>query len=249
MKYAEISEYNKSPRSDRVDLSIIKNRLDKSVGPIGVIGVDKMLYIFYFEDVSQCFYILSDRNKDNIHGYIILINISEDIWQVKDAIVFDANKGIGTTLYHFIVRKGNTVQNVQTKRLIHDTQLSQQAEKLWKDKLVSIGLLRKIYDKKLDTVYDENMIGKTAIDGAVIINPEEDIIDTFQDYDHSSMRFFWLVESQYAQPVTSNLRNKFLLEGRTPVVDEEVWLGIKNGDKSVGSWIWCGDNINLPGSF
>ncbi|NJO64679.1 MAG: hypothetical protein HC836_43035 [Richelia sp. RM2_1_2] len=155
MKYIEIFEYNKSPRSDRIDVSIVKNRLDKAIGPVGVIGVSSMLYVFYFEDVGQCFYILSDRSKDSIHGYIMLINISNDIWQVKDAVVFDSNKGIGTTLYHFIVRKGNTAQNVSTKRLMHDTQLSQQAEKLWKDKLVSSGLLRKIYDKKLDTVYDE----------------------------------------------------------------------------------------------
>ncbi|NJO64678.1 MAG: hypothetical protein HC836_43030 [Richelia sp. RM2_1_2] len=93
------------------------------------------------------------------------------------------------------------------------------------------------------------MIGKLATDGVAIMSPEDDVIDTFQDYDHSSMRFFWLVESKCVQPVTSELRNKFLLEGRTLAVDEEVLRGITNKDKNIGSWIWCGDNINLPGSF
>lgn len=249
MKYTKLTEYNKSPRSDRIDISIIKSRLDKAVGPIGLVGVDKAFYIFYFAEDGQCFYILSDRNREDVYGYVILNHISDDIWQVKDAIVFDTNKGIGTTLYHFIVRKGNNLQNVQTKRLIHDTQLSPQAERLWKDKLVSTGLIRKIYDKKLNKMYDETMIGKPAADGIGIKNPEDDIVDTFLDYDHSGMRFFWLVESQHKQPSISELRNQFLLEGRTSDVDERVLSGIKDNDKTVDSWIWCGDNINMPGRF
>lgn len=57
------------------------------------------------------------------------------------------------------------------------------------------------------------MIGKLATDGVAIMSPEDDVIDTFQDYDHSSMRFFgWLKVSAFNQLLRSYVISFYLRE-------------------------------------
>ncbi|NJO62375.1 MAG: hypothetical protein HC836_30370 [Richelia sp. RM2_1_2] len=221
---------------------MIQPRLEKAE-PAGVIAKDKThITIFYYDEYPICWYILSDLQKSSIFGYVMLEHVSNNIWQVRDAVVTESGKGLGTNLYYFIVRTGNNLKHVQTKKLIHDEQLSPAAEQLWKKNLVKKGLVRKIYDRQLDQIYPENSIGSALADGTIILNPEEDTVRLELGEHLSDIRFFWLVESITAQPNIHPLRNRFFDEGLSDFLYESVIQGIKNKDKKIGSWIWFAFN-------
>jgi hypothetical protein len=183
----------------------------KNSSPIGTV---RTFFVYYVEEYDTCYYILSNRSKDHIEGYLSARHVVDDIWQVQTAIVKTKGKGIGSDLYHFVIRIGNAKQNVTKKRIINDTQLSTDAEKLWLKTLPKLGITLKIFDRKLQTTYtfDDLNSGKLTPDGVKLIHPKQDVVDTVQDYDNSTMRFFLLAESNQV-PKIHNLRQAWLEKG------------------------------------
>ncbi|NJO64676.1 MAG: hypothetical protein HC836_43020 [Richelia sp. RM2_1_2] len=223
MKFAKLVEYDQDPRTTVYPESIVQSRLDKAKMPIGqVSSLTQTFLVYYYEESNQGFYIISNREKTELYGHIIIEHIAGDVWQVKDAYVKIQGEGLGTNLYFFIIRVGNKNKGVSLKKLIHDTQLSPIAERIWKVSLVKKGITRKIYDKKLGKVYSEADIGQLTSDGVAILNPENDKTDYENDSLSRNMRFFWLVESMYAQQSNLLLREEFLEKGLTHELSEEI---------------------------
>lgn len=102
--------------------------------------------IFYYKKDSSRFFIIEYINK--IIGYFWTEKITNKIFQIKNAFIFDPykNKGIGSECYITLINNAGV-------KFIHDTQLSDVAEYIWKNKLPSLGLIKGIYDRKINTIY------------------------------------------------------------------------------------------------
>jgi len=109
---------------------------------------------------------------------------------VKDEQIFHKfrNKGIGTEMYITLAKIGGF-------RFINDIQLSDSSENMWKNKLLTNHIIKGIYDRNLDKVYPIASVGQYTDDKQIILSPENDTSDPFIDYDGSTQRFFWIIES------------------------------------------------------
>lgn len=144
--------------------------------------------VYLNDDGTNCFYILK-RNNDII-GHIWLQHIIDDIYQVKESSIKTPNQGIGSEIYHFIIKFGGIKdgEKIPLKKLIHDTQLPVSAEHIWNEKLKNRGITMKIYDKCLNKIYNISDVGKLTSD---------------------NIRFFILAEC-HKQPVLSERDNQWL---------------------------------------
>lgn len=235
MRYNELSEYNKETTEPVISSSILQPRLIASDGPAETFGSNnQQFYIFFHDEGNSCWYFISDKNKNELNGFMRVEHIIDDVWQVKEVLVNPAGIGLGSSLYYFIVRIGNTQVGLKTKKLINDLQLSPAAEKVWNSSIFKKGLNRKIYDKKLNKIYDESEIGNRKTDNAEILHPEKDTVDFSNDVLGNNMRFFWLAESKNIQPEFHKLRYRCLTEEFTEELFQET-LKIQSSNGNTNS--------------
>ncbi|NJO64259.1 MAG: hypothetical protein HC836_40650 [Richelia sp. RM2_1_2] len=244
MRYSELDEYNKGELGKTPE-NIIRNQLNNAT-PVWTLGKDT---VFYYDNYPDAWYILATADKSEIKGYVWIRLVKDNIWKVMSSEVKTPGKGIGTELYHFIIGVGNHNKNLPKRSLIHDTQLSPAAEKLWKEKLPNRGLNFFIYDKKLNKKYDLADIGKKTSDGVEILDPEKDFIDLqinpTADLE-TDIRFFWLAESvntTLTQYPIHPLKQK-IIEGIITDGEWEEVIDICSGRKSR-----IVNGINYPTSF
>lgn len=224
MKYSELTEYNKENVKPVISDSILLPRFRKSIGPVEKFSTNtpQQFFIFFLDEGNSCWYFISDKNKSKLHGFMRTEHITDDIWQVKEISVNPTGIGLGSSLYYFIIRSGNTRVGLTTKKLIHDLQLSPAAEKVWNSSIFNRGLNRRVYDRHLNKIYDETDIGKQTQDGVEILNPEQDTVDFTTDVLGHGMRFFWLAESKDAQPTFNEIRHRCLTEEFTEELFQET---------------------------
>ncbi|NJO64265.1 MAG: hypothetical protein HC836_40680 [Richelia sp. RM2_1_2] len=243
MKYCELTEYNKENTKPNVSDSIVMPRLIKSVGPVETFGADnQQFFIFFLNEGNSCWYFISNKDKSKLHGFMRTEHVANDIWQVREVSVNPTGIGLGSSLYYFVVRIGNTQVGLTTKKLINDLQLSPAAEKVWNSSIFKKGLNRRVYDRHLNKIYDETDIGKQTQDGVEILNPERDTIDFAKDVSGDTMRFFWLAESKDNQFEFNKLRYRCLTEEFTEELFQET-LKTQNprGFRSAYVWVESGE--------
>ena len=151
-------------------------------------------------------YLLLEQ-REEIIGYFWCRQQNDSILQIKFSYLVPEfrNRGIGTEAYIHLAHTAGY-------RLIHDTQLSDEAEKIWRNRLPSVGLIRGIWDRHLDTVYDVAQVGSLTQDGVVILDPSEDQTDPFVDYDGEQQRFFWITENKHRRPIVQALEAQRLYQ-------------------------------------
>lgn len=250
MRYNELTEYNKSERADVDKSAIYKPKLEKSGNPIGIIPNPSggTFSVHYFSEENSCYYFAVDKNK-NLIGHVTLQHVADNIWQVIDSHVLTPGHGIGTNLYHFIVRSGNKNKGVGLKRLIHDVNLSPPAEKLWRINLKGKGLTRKLYDKTENKEYSENDIGKKLEDGSIIIHPENDNYNEFTDPSGFGVWWFWLVESTTPQIQNHPIR-EMVISGDTTQAYNLVLENLETKkDTLLGMWVFSAINNSEDGDY
>ena len=184
MKYRDLVEYNKGELGRPLSF-FFRNH--------------KPVNIFHQIDGDSHYFIL--EYIGNLIGYFWAVEITNKILQIKNSVIYDnwQNKGIGTEAHISLVMHSGY-------KFIHDTQLTDTAEHIWKNKLPSVGLVKNIYDKELDKTYSLSQIGQITTDGKIILDPSQDTSDPMIDYAASSQRFFWITESVHKSP------NALLLE-------------------------------------
>jgi len=210
MKLSDLTEYNKGDVGEPVDINRLQKLKQQSTFLTKFNRNELPVNIFKTVDHNSVWFILEYNN--NIIGYIRTEMVpNTNILQAKDEQIFSQfrNQGIGTELYITLARIGGL-------RFIHDIQLSDTSENMWKNKLVSQHIVKGIYDKILDKVYQLSDIGNYTSDGKVILDPANDTTDPIIDYDGEGQRFFWILESINAgYPITEilNAQQKFYLHG------------------------------------
>jgi hypothetical protein len=125
-------------------------------------------------DTNNTFIILTHRDdKQDIVGYLWLYKIIDDIWQVRDAGIYEnyQNKGLGTELYIKLIQNGY--------KLINGFSLSDQAKKLW-NKLKSIVTVG-TYNIKTSQISEYSNL------------PETD--PNAKSYDDNKQIYFWIAYS------------------------------------------------------
>lgn len=156
----------------------------------------------FHTDMDQDKYFLMEW-KDQIVGYIWCRRVTDRIYQVKLSHIHDEfrNKGLGTESYVHIMRNAGVA-------FIHDTQLSAQAEHIWRVKLPAANLIQGVYDIKLGQTYDPDRIGTHTRDGAIILDPSDDTTDPVLDPDGDQQRFFWITQSKHGAPAVLILESQ-----------------------------------------
>jgi hypothetical protein len=246
---AELNEYNKGALGQPLQDSALTKYITQP--PIGILPsipgkTNTTIFVYYYEKDNICFYVISNQEKTEIYGYLQCEHVFEDVWQVKNAYVKCPGQGTGTELYHFVSRIGNKSAGVPIKKLINDTQLSPAAEAIWKNNLENRGLARKIYDKKLNICYNLEQVGQATLDNATILDPEMDTQDPSEDPTLGDIRFFWLIESTFRQLDIHPLRQKYLQEGMTLELSEQIL----ESRPAISMMLITGCNIfSKPGEF
>ena len=94
-------------------------------------GKDFLIFEYSFDANNKLFALVNREDETDIAGYvrITLPDQSKSIWQVKDAAIYSAYRGLGlgSDLYVKIINSGRS--------LINDFSLSKEAENLWKNRL------------------------------------------------------------------------------------------------------------------
>lgn len=193
MKIKELLEYNIGNAETPASSELVEKMRRRGEFLTKFNGTDGYpVKIFKSVDHNNLWFIA--EYKDEIIGYIKTDELptNPQILQVKDAQIYFAyqNQGIGTRMYSALALSAGY-------RFIHDTQLSPQAEKIWKEKLPGLHLIKGIYDRKRDQVYPQDKTGYSTEDGKIILNPEHDTSDPIEDYDGSGQRFFWIFEGKH----------------------------------------------------
>ena len=175
------------------------------------------LYRYSFEGDNDRLYFTIDKKSSAASSYLLVSKLN-NFWQVKDVCVYEKfqRAGLATELCHHVIR-------TELGSLISDSQMSTQAEALFSafERLLKV----RIYDKKLNKIYDKSSIGQKTSDGSTILTPEEDIVDPLEDYNLSQIRFFYIVESDAAknekllESLSSNKRLQHYLKFKSFVHD------------------------------
>jgi hypothetical protein len=193
MRIQDLTEYNKGDVGEPLPLHRLQHIQSESQFVTHFFRDQQPVKLFQFMTPDHTYFTIT--YQDRIIGYFWCVPITSDILQIKSAHVFPPhqNMGIGTEARIRLVRTLHI-------RFIHDTQLSDQEEYVWRVKLPAAGVIRGIYDRELDTTYGVDQVGELTTDHVEILDPSQDQSDPFTDYDHASQRFFWIMESEHDAP-------------------------------------------------
>jgi hypothetical protein len=193
MRIADLTEYNKGDVGEPLPLHRLQQIQSESQFVTHFFRDQQPVKLFQLVTPDHTYFTFT--YEDHVIGYFWCVPVTKDILQIKSAHVFPPhqNKGMGTEARIRLVRTLN-------KRFIHDTQLSDQEEHVWRVKLPAAGVIRGIYDRESDTTYGVDEVGNLTSDGVTILDPSTDQSDPFTDYDHGSQRFFWIMESEHDAP-------------------------------------------------
>jgi hypothetical protein len=195
MRACDLTEYNKGEAGQGLSDQLVKQLAQQAQFLTHFFREQLPVRIFHTHMDQDKYFIL--EWKDQIVGYFWCRRVTDQIYQIKLSHIYPQfqNQGLGTESYVHIVRNTGVA-------FIHDSQLSDQAEHIWRAKLPAANLIRGIYDRKLDQTYDVNRIGQPTSDGVMIVDPSEDVSDPIQDPDGSSQRFFWITKNSWGRPAT-----------------------------------------------
>jgi len=115
------------------------------------------------------------------------------------------NKGIATSLMHFI-------NKVQKYKILSDTKLSNQGERLINAMIQSNDFTSKIFDNVTGEIFDFSDIGNTkTTDGVTVISPKDDNkSDKRSDEIKNGQRFFYIFEGIRNATYANNNPNSIL---------------------------------------
>lgn len=196
----DLTEYNRGEAGESLSLGFLQ-QLKAHARFLTHFFRDQSPVRIYHTDQDQDKYFIIEW-QDQIIGYIWCRRVTDRIYQVKMSRINPPfqNKGLGTESYVHVIRNMGVA-------FIHDTQLSDQAEHIWRVKLPSANLIRGIYDLKLDKTYDVSQIGEHTTDGVMIVDPSLDTTDPVWDPDGDAQRFFWITQSKWGQPAIHTLES------------------------------------------
>jgi len=184
----DLTEYNKGDVGSPLPMHKLQHILGQSEFVTHFFRDQQPVKLFQWVSSDHTYFLIT--YLDQIIGYFWCVPVTGRSLQIKSAHVFSPhqNKGIGTEARIRLVR----TLHIQ---FIHDTQLSDQEEQVWRVKLPAAGVIRGIYDRALDKTYGVHEVGDLTSDNVQILDPSMDQSDPFADYDHESQRFFWIMES------------------------------------------------------
>ena len=193
MRIADLTEYNKGEAGQGLSNGFIEQLRTTAKFLTHFFRSQSPVRIFH-TDIDQDKYFLIEW-KDQLVGYFWCRRVRDAIYQVKLSHINAAyqGQGLGTDSYIHIMRNAGV-------SFIHDAQLSDQAEHIWRVKLPAANLIRGIYDLKLDLTYNVSQIGEHTRDGVMIVDPAQDVSDPIWDPNGDSQRFFWITQSKWGTP-------------------------------------------------
>jgi len=169
-------------------------------------------YRYDYDPDNRLYFVVNIENTE-LATYLLVKKIN-NIWQEKNLFTEKKFRMAGLTKdFYFVIIKQ------ELGKLISDAQLSDDAELFWNslNKILTI----KIYDKKLNKIYNYNEIGKITDDGEKIISPYEDETYSKGEYD-DTVRFFLLAETIITENTDNRL--KYYLKYGKPPSDPEPYM-------------------------
>lgn len=200
MKFRDLKEYNKGAAGEPFNSQTLDKLRARAEFITHFFRDQIQIKIFQVTHLPDVYFLLERREQ--IIGYFWCRQIEDNILQVKFSYIFPKfhNQGLGTEAYVHLI-------HLVGKRLIHDTQLSHQAEQIWKNKLPQLGLVRGIWDRRLNVTYGNNQVGNLTADNEIILDPSQDHSDPFIDYDGDTQRFFWITENKHGSKLHTVLES------------------------------------------
>lgn len=190
MRIQNLTEYNKGEAGQGLSQSFLHSLREQAEFLTHFFRDQKPVNIYQTHMDSDKYFLI--EYLDRTIGYLWCKHVNRNIYQVKLSYIVPEfrGQGLGTESYIQIMRNAGV-------RFIHDTQLSDEAEQIWRNKLPSANLIKGIYDRQLDQVYQLSQVGDQTVDGTTIISPHEHTSDPVMDPDGDQQRFFWITESKW----------------------------------------------------
>ena len=151
MKLMHLKEYRKAPLGQELSKEIVANLIADEDNSsilrthISVEGKDLIIHDYSFDANNRMFAVTNRLDHNEVAAYMIVKKFGIG-WQVQDVAVYSKfrNLGIGIDLYVKVVRLG--------LNLISGYSLSNQAEKVWIEKLPKFVNVQ-VYNKSENLIY------------------------------------------------------------------------------------------------